>query len=98
MHFWQRLERCLNNLGTLLIARALYLSLLFALRRLLGRRLRLNRRLCFLTGLAGAVYASGSLQVGRPGQPRKMFSTSMLVRKELGREMKARAWHSLKAL
>ena len=64
---------------------------------LLRRRLRLDQRLCLLAALAGAVDASGLLQVGRPGQPRKMFSTSMLARKVLGREMKARAWQSAKA-
>ena len=57
------------------------------LRRLLRRRLRLDQRLCLLAVLAGAVDASGLLQVGRPGQPRKMSSTSMLDRKALGSEM-----------
>jgi hypothetical protein len=45
-----------------------------------------------LAGLAGAVDASGVLQVGLPGQSRKILFALMLVRKELGREMKARAW------
>jgi hypothetical protein len=56
-----------------------------------------NQSRCLLAGLAGAVDASGLLQVGRPGQPRKMFSTSMLDCKERGREKKAREEHSLKA-
>ena len=75
----------------------IFLTLPLHLGRLLRLRLRLDQRLCLLAVLAGAVDASGLLQVGRPGQPRKMFSTSMLDRKALGSEMKARAWHWAKA-
>jgi hypothetical protein len=55
----------------------------------LRHQLRLDQRLCILVVLASAVDAPGLLQVGRPGQPRKMLSTSMLDRKALGSEM---AW------
>ena len=46
----------------------IFLTLPPHLRRLLRRRLRLDQRLCLLAVLAGAVDASGLLQVGRPGQ------------------------------